>query len=66
MILFHLQFLIGIAMLVFSPGLKAALENGTLMSDSYNRVTFCRASFSMLVAAILLTIINKYLKRTKH
>jgi hypothetical protein len=60
MILFHLQFLIGIAMLVFSPGLKAALESGTLMSDSYNRVTFVEHPFSMLVAAILLTIINNY------
>ena len=46
MILFHLQFLIGIAMLVFSPGLKAALESGTLMSDSYNRVTFVEHPFS--------------------
>ena len=49
-------------MLVFSPGLKAALDSGTLMSDSYNRVTFVEHPFSMLVAAILLTIINKYLK----
>ncbi len=65
MILFHLQFLIGIAMLVFSPGLKAALESGTLMSDSYNRVTFVEHPFSMLVAAILLTIINKYLKKNE-
>ena len=65
MILFHLQFLIGIAMLVFSPGLKAALDSGTLMSDSYNRVTFVEHPFSMLVAAILLTIINKYLKKNE-
>ncbi len=48
-------------MLVFSPGLKAALDSGTLMSNSYNRVTFVEHPFSMLVAAILLTIINKYL-----
>ena len=65
MIFFHLQFLIGIAMLVFSPGLKAALDSGTLMSDSYNRVTFVEHPFSMLVAAILLTIINKYLKKNE-
>ena len=65
MILFHLQFLIGIAMLVFSPGLKDALEKGTLMSNSYNRVTFVEHPFSMLVAAILLTIINKYLKKNE-
>ena len=65
MILFHLQFLIGIAMLVFSPGLKAALESGTLMSDSYNRVTFVEHPFSMLVAAVLLTIANKKIKQNE-
>ena len=65
MILFHLQFLIGIAMLVFSPGLKAALDSGTLMSDSYNRVTFVEHPFSMLVAAVLLTIANKKIKQNE-
>ena len=35
------------------------------MSDSYNRVTFVEHPFSMLVAAILLTIINKYLKKNE-
>ena len=52
-------------MLVFSPGLQAALDSGTLMSDSYNGVTFVEHPFSMLVAAILLTIINKYLKKNE-
>ena len=60
MILFHLQFLNRDCYACFSPGLKAALDSGTLMSDSYNRVTFVEHPFSMFVAAILLTIINKY------
>lgn len=32
------------------------------MSDAYNRLTFVEHPFSMLVAAILMTIINKYMK----
>lgn len=63
MIFFHIQLLVGIPLLlIFSPGFKAALDSGTLMSDAYNRVTFVEHPFSMLIAAVLLTIINKYIK----
>lgn len=63
MIFFHIQLLIGIPLLfIFSPNFKAALDSGTLMSDAYNRLTFVEHPFSMLVAAILMTIINKYMK----
>lgn len=63
MILFHLQFLIGISLLfIFSPGFKNALDSGTLMSNDYNRMTFVEHPFSMLIGAVLMTIINKYMK----
>lgn len=63
MIFFHIQLLIGIPLLfIFSPNFKAALDNHTLMSDAANRHSFVEHPFSMLIAAILLTIINKYMK----
>lgn len=63
MISFHIQVLVGIPLLlIFSPGFKAALDAGTLMSDAYNRHTFVEHPFSMLLAAVLVTIINRYIK----
>lgn len=63
MISFHVQLLVGIPLLfIFSPGFKTALANHTLMSDSYNRVTFVEHPFAMIIAVVLLTIINKYMK----
>lgn len=63
MIFFHIQLLVGIPLLfIFSPNFKAALDSGTLMSDAANRHSFVEHPFSMLVAAILMTIINKYMK----
>lgn len=62
MIFFHVQFLIGIVMLFVSPGVKAALSAGTLMSDSYSRFQYVEHPFSMLIAAVLMTIINKKVK----
>lgn len=62
MIFFHVQFLFGVFLLIVSPGLKAALEAGTLMSDAYSRQTFVEHPFSMLIAAVLMTIINKKVK----
>lgn len=63
MISFHVQLLVGIPLLfIFSPGFKTALGNHTLMSDSYNRVTFVEHPFAMIIAVVLLTIINKYMK----
>ena len=63
MISFHVQLLVGIPLLfIFSPGFKTALDSHTLMSDSYNRVTFVEHPFAMIIAVVLLTIINKYMK----
>lgn len=63
MIFFHLQALVGLVMLFFfSPGFKAAREQGTLMSDSVSRNTYVEHPFAMIVAAVLLTILNKKLK----
>jgi len=63
MVLFHIQFLVGISLLfIFSPGFKAALDSGTLMKNEYNRQTFVEHPFSMLVAAILMTIVNRKVK----
>ena len=63
MILFHIQLLVGIPLLfIFSPGFKAALAQGNLMSDAYNRTTFVEHPFAMIVAAVLLTILNKKFK----
>lgn len=63
MILFHLQALIGLIMLFFfSPGFTAAKESGMLMKDSTMRHTYVEHPFAMVVAAVLLTILNKKLK----
>ena len=63
MIFFHVQALIGLVMLFFfSPGFKAAKEAGTLMSDSVSRNTFVEHPTAMIIAAVLLTILNKKFK----
>ena len=66
MIFFHVQFLIGVSLLfIFSPGFKAALDAGTLMKDPYARFQYVEHPFSMLIAAVLMTIINKKLKTSE-
>lgn len=63
MIFFHLQALVGLVMLfLFSPGFKAAKEAGTLMSDSVSRNTYVEHPTAMIIAAALLTILNKKFK----
>ena len=62
MILFHVQLIVGILMLIFSPGLKGAMDAGTLMSDSAARFSYVEHPVSMLVGVVLMTIINKYMK----
>ncbi len=62
MIFFHVQFLAGIVLLLVSPGVKAALSSGTLMSDSYSRFQYVEHPFSMLIAAILMTVVYKKVK----
>ena len=67
MISFHLQAIVGLLLLfVFSPGFKAALDSGTLMSDAYNRKTFVEHPTSMVIAAVLMTIINKKFKTNEE
>ena len=46
----------------FSPGFKAAKEAGTLMSDSVSRHTYVEHPTAMIIAAVLLTILNKKFK----
>ncbi len=63
MIFFHIQALIGLVMLFFfSPGFQAARETGTLMKDATARNTYVEHPFAMIVAAVLLTIVNKKFK----
>lgn len=63
MIFFHLQALVGLLMLFFfSPGFKAAKEAGTLMSDAVSRNTYVEHPTAMIIAAVLMTIVNKKLK----
>lgn len=63
MIFFHLQALVGLVMLFFfSPGFKAAKEASTLMSDSVSRHTYVEHPTAMIIAAVLLTILNKKFK----
>ena len=63
MIAFHTQVLVGLPLLfIFSLGFKAALNSGTLMKDAYARHTYVEHPFSMLIAAVLLTIIYRYMK----
>lgn len=62
MIFFHIQFLVGVVMLFVSPGVKAAISSGTLMSDATFRFQYVEHPFSMLIAAVIMTIINKKVK----
>lgn len=60
MIFFHIQFLIGAVMLFtyFANG----MDMGSVMKDSALRFRFVEHPFSMLISAVLITIINKKLK----
>lgn len=63
MIFFHIQGLIGLIMLFFfSPGFKAAKESGMLMKDATMRNTYVEHPTAMIIAAVLLTILNKKFK----
>ncbi len=63
MIFFHIQALVGLVMLFFfSPGFKAAKEAGTLMKDAVARNTYVEHPTAMIIAAVLLTIVNKKFK----
>ncbi len=60
MIFFHVQFLLGIIMLItfFSSGANM----GEIMKNSAQRFQYVEHPFSMLIAAVLMTIINKKVK----
>ena len=60
MIFFHVQFLIGIVMLItnFTKGLDMSM----VMKNADLRFTYVEHPFSMLIAAVLMTIINKKFK----
>ncbi|QIG90087.1 MULTISPECIES: hypothetical protein [Chryseobacterium group] len=60
MIFFHIQLLVGLVMLgvTFSNG----LDMGAVMKNSDLRFQYVEHPFSMLIAVILMTIINKKVK----
>ncbi|WP_312075145.1 hypothetical protein [Chryseobacterium sp.] len=60
MVFFHIQFLVGIILLVtfFNQGVNM----GEVMKNSALRFQYVEHPFSMLVAAVLMTIVNKKLK----
>ena len=60
MIFFHVQFLIGIIMLVIN--FTKGLDMGSVMKNADLRFQYVEHPFSMLVAAVLMTIINKKVK----
>lgn len=67
MIFFHIQGLIGLVMLFFfSPGFKAAKESGMLMKDAAMRNTYVEHPTAMIIAAVLLTILNKKFKTNEQ
>lgn len=66
MILFHLQFLIGLGMLFTSPGFESVRKAGMLMSDNYARHTYVEHPASMLIAAVIMTILNKKFKTLRQ
>jgi len=60
MIFFHVQFLLGIIMLI--TNMTKGLDMGAVMKNADLRFTYVEHPFSMLIAAVLMTIVNKKLK----
>lgn len=60
MIFFHVQFLIGVIMLVIN--FTKGLDMGSVMKNADLRFQYVEHPFSMLIAAVLMTIINKKVK----
>jgi hypothetical protein len=68
MIFFHTQFLIGLAMLLFASSFMSIIKAngiGFIMKNADLRFTYIEHPFSMLVAAVLLTIANKKIKQNE-
>ncbi len=65
MIVFHLQLAIGLIMLFVTSGFTAYLKDpgmGGIMKDKALRYTFIEHPVSMLIGAILMTVLNKKFK----
>ena len=60
MIFFHVQFLIGLVMLIIN--FTNGLNMGEVMKNSALRFQYVEHPFSMLIAAVLLTVVNKKVK----
>ena len=69
MIFFHIQLIVGFVMLIgtseFLNTIKA-VGMGKIMKDAYLRQSFVEHPTSMLIAAILMTIVNKKIKKAGH
>lgn len=61
MIFFHVQFILGIILLInfFTQG---SISMGEIMKNSAQRFQYVEHPFSMLIAAVLMTIVNKKVK----
>lgn len=61
MIFFHVQFILGIILLInfFTQG---SVSMGEIMKNSAQRFQYVEHPFSMLIAAVLMTIVNKKVK----
>lgn len=69
MIFFHVQFLVGLLMLfVYSNFLGTIKEIGMggLMKNADLRFSYIEHPFSMLIAAVLMTIVNKKVKTNER
>ncbi|UFZ21921.1 hypothetical protein [Riemerella anatipestifer] len=68
MILFHTQFLIGLGMLFFKSQFLFYLKEigmGGIMKDAVLRFSYVEHPVTMLVAAVLMTIVNKKIKTSE-
>lgn len=68
MIFFHIQFLVGIVMLFLTSGFMNTINEigmGGLMKNADLRFTYIEHPFSMLIAAILMTIVNRKVKSSE-
>lgn len=63
MIFFHIQFLVGAVMLIST--ISNGLNMGEVMKNSELRFTYVEHPFSMLLAAVLMTIVNKKVKTSE-
>ena len=64
MIFFHVQFLLGAVMLVIH--FTSGTDMGGLMKNAAMRFQYVEHPFSMLIAAILMTIVNKKVKTSEN